>query len=98
MPRRTCAAHEGLRSRVASTPFSAEARRHCAGRAAAPCRRGARKTRVRVVSAVAALVGLALIGALVVYFGADAVIRLLLAVGWAGVGRVCLMPSVLVAC
>ena len=52
---------------------------------------------MRVVSAVAALAGLALIGVLVVYFGADAVIRSLLAVGWAGFGTICLIHVVLIA-
>jgi len=52
---------------------------------------------VRVVSAVAALAGLALIGVLVVYFGADGVIRSLLAVGWAGFGTICLIHVVLIA-
>jgi glycosyltransferase 2 family protein len=52
---------------------------------------------VRLVSAVAAIAGLALIGGLVAYFGADAVIRSLLAVGWAGFGAVCLIHLVLIA-
>jgi hypothetical protein len=52
---------------------------------------------VRLVSAVAAIAGLALIGVLVAYFGAHAVIRSLLAVGWAGFGTICLIHLVLIA-
>jgi glycosyltransferase 2 family protein len=46
---------------------------------------------VRLVSLLAAMAGLALIGILVGYFGADAVIRSLLAVGWAGFATICLI-------
>jgi glycosyltransferase 2 family protein len=52
---------------------------------------------VRLVSAVVAIAGLGLIGALVVYFGADAVIHSLLAVGWTGFGTICLIQLVLIA-
>jgi putative membrane protein len=52
---------------------------------------------VRVVSAVAATAGLGLIGVLVVYFGADAVLHSLLAVGWAGFGTICLIHLALMA-
>ena len=52
---------------------------------------------MRFVSVVAAIAGLALIGVLFVYFGADAVIRSLLAIGWAGFGTICLVHVVLIA-
>ncbi len=52
---------------------------------------------MRLVSAVAAIAGLGLIGVLVVYFGAEAVIRSLLAVGWAGFGTICLIHVALIA-
>jgi len=52
---------------------------------------------VRLASAVAVIAGVALIGVLVVYFGAAAVIRSLLAVGWAGFGTICLVHVVLIA-
>jgi putative membrane protein len=42
------------------------------------------------------MAGLALIGALVAYFGADAVIRSLLAVGWTGFGTICLIHAALI--
>jgi putative membrane protein len=46
---------------------------------------------MRVVSVLAALAGLALIGALIGHFGADAVIRSLRAIGWTGFSLVCLV-------
>ena len=52
---------------------------------------------MRFVSAVAAIAGLALIGVLVAYFGSHAVIRSLLAVGWAGFGTICLIHLALIA-
>jgi putative membrane protein len=52
---------------------------------------------VRLVSVVAAIAGLVLIGVLVAYFGAHAVIRSLLAVGWAGFGTICLIHLALIA-
>ena len=52
---------------------------------------------MRLASAVAAIAGLALIGILVTYYGADSVIRSLLAVGWTGFGTVCLIHIGLIA-
>ena len=43
------------------------------------------------------MAGLALIGVLVGYFGADAVIRSLIAIGWAGFATICLIHLVLIA-
>ncbi len=44
-----------------------------------------------------AIAGLGLIGVLVAYFGADAVTRSLLAVGWVGFGTICLIHLALIA-
>jgi putative membrane protein len=52
---------------------------------------------MRLGPAIAAMAGLALVGALVTYFGTDAVIRSLLAVGWVGFGAICLIHAVLIA-
>jgi glycosyltransferase 2 family protein len=52
---------------------------------------------VRLVSLLAAMAGLALIGILIGYFGADAVIRSLLAVGWIGFATICLIHLALMA-
>jgi putative membrane protein len=52
---------------------------------------------VRLASIVAAIAGLALIGILIGYFGADAVIRSLIAVGWAGFATICLIHLALMA-
>jgi len=52
---------------------------------------------VRLISILAAITGLGLIGVLVVYFGADAVTRSLLAVGWVGFGAICLIHLALIA-
>jgi len=52
---------------------------------------------VRLLSLLAAMAGLALIGILVAYFGADAVIGSLLAVGWAGFATICLIHLTLMA-
>ena len=52
---------------------------------------------MRLASIVAAMAGLALIGVLVGYFGADAVIRSLIAIGWAGFATICLIHLVLIA-
>ena len=43
------------------------------------------------------MAGLALIGVLVGYFGADAVIRSLIAIGWSGFVTICLIHLVLIA-
>jgi putative membrane protein len=43
------------------------------------------------------MAGLALIGVLVGYFGADAVIRSLIAIGWSGFATICLIHLVLIA-
>ena len=52
---------------------------------------------MRLVSLLAAMAGLALVGILVGYFGADAVFRSLLAVGWAGFVTICLIHLALMA-
>jgi putative membrane protein len=51
---------------------------------------------VRLISIVTAIAGLGLIGVLVAYFGADAVTRSLLAVGWVGFGTICLIHLALI--
>src|SRR5262245_6542103 len=43
------------------------------------------------------MAGVALVGTLVAYLGADAVMRSLLAIGWTGFGTVCLIHAVLIA-
>jgi glycosyltransferase 2 family protein len=52
---------------------------------------------LRLASILAAIAGLALTGGLVAYFGADAVVRSLLAVGWVGFGTICLIHLALMA-
>jgi glycosyltransferase 2 family protein len=52
---------------------------------------------VRLVSLLAAMAGLALIGILIGYFGADAVFRSLLAVGWGGFATICVIHLALMA-
>jgi glycosyltransferase 2 family protein len=52
---------------------------------------------MRPVSILFAAIGLALIGALVTHFGADAVARALLAVGWAGFAAICSIHLGLIA-
>jgi glycosyltransferase 2 family protein len=52
---------------------------------------------VRLVSILAATAGLAVLGVLVVHFGAESVTRSLLAVGWRGFGTICLIHSALIA-
>jgi putative membrane protein len=52
---------------------------------------------VRVVSIIAAAVGLTVIGALVVHFGAQAVIGSLLAIGWGGLLVVCFVHLAVIA-
>ena len=52
---------------------------------------------MRLISILAAITGLGLIGVLVAYFGADAVARSLLAVGWVGFGTICLIHLALIA-
>src|SRR5215510_14661259 len=44
---------------------------------------------VKTISIVAGIAGLAMIGALVAYFGAGAVIGSLRAIGWAGFSAIC---------
>jgi putative membrane protein len=56
-----------------------------------------RSERLRFVPVVGAAVGLAAIGALVVHFGADAVIRSLVAIGWGGFAVICLIHLALIA-
>jgi glycosyltransferase 2 family protein len=51
---------------------------------------------VRLVSILAATAGLALLGVLVIHFGAESVTRSLLAVGWRGFGTICLIHSALI--
>lgn len=52
---------------------------------------------MRAFSLLAAAIGLALVAALVVHFGASAVIHSLLAVGWAGFAAVCVIQLALIA-
>lgn len=52
---------------------------------------------MRFVPVISAAVGLTAIGALVVHFGAEAVIRSLLAIGWGGFVAICSIHLVLVA-
>jgi putative membrane protein len=52
---------------------------------------------VKLVSVFSAIIGLALIGALVAYFGVEAVARSLIAVGWAGFAAICLIHLALIA-
>ena len=47
--------------------------------------------RMRIISIISAIAGLALIGGLLAYFGAGAVIRSLLAVGLTGFSAICLI-------
>ena len=56
-----------------------------------------RSERVKFVPVIAAAVGLTAIGALVVHFGADAVIRSLVAIGWGGFLAICLIHLALIA-
>jgi putative membrane protein len=51
---------------------------------------------MKSVSIGAAILGLAVIGALIVYFGADAVVRSLFAIAWGGFAAVCLIHLSLV--
>ena len=44
-----------------------------------------------ILPIIAGIAGLAMIGALVGYFGAGAVVRSLLAIGWAGFSAICLI-------
>jgi len=56
-----------------------------------------RSERVKFVPVIAAAVGLTAIGALVVHFDADAVIRSLVAIGWGGFLAICLIHLALIA-
>ncbi len=51
---------------------------------------------MRMFSILAAAIGLALVAALLIHFGAGAVIRSLLAVGWAGFAAICLIQLALI--
>ena len=55
------------------------------------------EARLKAVSIVAALAGVALMTTLVIVFGAAAVTRSLLAVGWGGFAIVCLIQLALIA-
>jgi len=52
---------------------------------------------MRLASVFAAIIGLVLIGALVGYFGVEAVTRSLIAVGWIGFAVICLIHLALIA-
>jgi glycosyltransferase 2 family protein len=52
---------------------------------------------VRFIPVIGAAVGLTAIGALVIHFGADAVVRSLLAIGWGGLAAICLIHLALIA-
>ena len=51
---------------------------------------------MKVIPIIAAIVGLAMIGALVGYFGAGAVVRSLRAIGWAGFSAICVIHLVVI--
>jgi glycosyltransferase 2 family protein len=52
---------------------------------------------MKPLSLLATAIGLGLVGALVIHFGADAVFRSLLALGWAGFAAVCVIQAALIA-
>jgi putative membrane protein len=52
---------------------------------------------VRFVPVIGGAAGLAVIGALIAHFGADAVVRSLLAIGWGGLAAICLIHVLLIA-
>ena len=52
---------------------------------------------MRFIPVIGAAVGLTAIGALVIHFGADAVVRSLLAIGWDGLAAICLIHLALIA-
>ena len=56
-----------------------------------------RGSSARFIPVIGAAVGLAAIGALVVHFGAYAVVRSLLAIGWGGLAAICLIHLALIA-
>jgi putative membrane protein len=51
---------------------------------------------MKVISIIAAILGVAMIGALVGYFGASAVIRSLRAIGWVGFSAICVIHLVVI--
>ena len=52
---------------------------------------------MRFVTVIGAAVGLTAIGALVLHFGAEAVVGSLLAIGWGGLATICLIHLALIA-
>jgi glycosyltransferase 2 family protein len=83
---------------ICSSLISAEARRAWLwGLRLGVNPRGSREPRMKPVSLLAAATGIVLIGVLVVHFGAAAVARSLLAVGWVGFAAVCLIHLALIA-
>jgi putative membrane protein len=52
---------------------------------------------LKVIPIIAAIIGLAMIGALVGYFGAGAVVRSLRAIGWAGFLAICVIHLVVIS-
>ena len=52
---------------------------------------------MKVIPIIAAILGLAMIGALVGYFGAGAVVRSLRAIGWAGFSAICVIHLVVIS-
>ena len=52
---------------------------------------------MKLIPVIGAAAGLAVIGALVAYFGADAVVRSLLAIGWGGFAAICSIHLALIA-
>ena len=52
---------------------------------------------MKLIPVIAAIIGLAVIGALVGYFGAGAVIRSLRAIGWAGFAAICVIHLVVIS-
>ena len=52
---------------------------------------------MKVIPIIAAIVGLAMIGTLVGYFGAGAVVRSLRAIGWGGLWAICMIHLMVIS-
>ena len=52
---------------------------------------------MKLIPVIAAIIGLAVIGALVGYLGAGAVLRSLRAIGWAGFSAICVIHLVVIS-
>src|SRR6185437_8204375 len=92
-----CAADGGVSCRAAApAPPAGARRRRPVGDAAAEPPRAEQEPGMKFVPLLAAGVGVALVGGLIVYFGAGAVLRSLVAVGFVGFAAVCLIHLVLI--